>query len=82
MSRMTIAAGNFLEVKTVSPPVPPVDEVKHRGAMKTWKKAALGVGGGLLLAAIVAFTVYQSRKNVVTVQTGKAQLDSDRKSVV
>jgi len=31
--------------------------------MKTWKKAALGLGAGLLLAAIVAFTVYQSRKN-------------------
>ncbi|HSB74347.1 MAG TPA: efflux RND transporter periplasmic adaptor subunit [Terriglobales bacterium] len=42
--------------------------------MKTWKKAALGVGAGLLLAAIVGFTVYQSHKNVVTVQTGKAQV--------
>jgi HlyD family secretion protein len=44
--------------------------------MKTWKKAALGVGAGLLLAAIVGFTVYQSRKNVVAVQTGKAQLEN------
>jgi len=43
--------------------------------MKTWKKVALGLGAGLLLAAIVAFTVYRSRKNVVTVQTGKAQLE-------
>jgi len=43
--------------------------------MKTWKKAALGVGAILLLAAIVGFTVYQSRKNVVTVQTGKAQVE-------
>lgn len=42
--------------------------------MKTWKKAALGIGAGLLLAAIVGFTVYQSRKNVVTVQTGKVQV--------
>jgi HlyD family secretion protein len=74
MLPMTIASGNFLRVETVSPPVPPVDEVKHRGEMKTWKKVALGVGAGLLLAAIVAFTVYQSRKNVVTVQTGKAQV--------
>jgi len=43
--------------------------------MKAWKKVALGLGAGLLLAAIVAFTVYRSRKNVVTVQTGKAQLE-------
>ena len=41
--------------------------------MKTWKKVAIGVGAGVLLVAIVAFTVYQSHKNVVTVQTGKAQ---------
>ena len=73
---MTIASGNFLRVQTVSPPVHPGDEVKHRGEMKTWEKAALGLGAGLLLAAIVAFTVYQSRKNVVTVQTGKAQLEN------
>ncbi|HLX75460.1 MAG TPA: efflux RND transporter periplasmic adaptor subunit [Terriglobales bacterium] len=43
--------------------------------MKTWKKAAIGAGAILLLAAIVGFTVYQSRKNVVTVQTGKAQVE-------
>ena len=43
--------------------------------MKTWKKAAIGVGAALLLAAIVGFTVYQSRKNVVTVQTGKTQVE-------
>ncbi len=41
--------------------------------MKTWKKIAIGAGAAILLAAIVAFTVYQSHKNVVTVQTGKAQ---------
>ena len=41
--------------------------------MKTWKKIAIGAGAVVLLAAIVGFTVYQSRKNVVTVQTGKAQ---------
>jgi HlyD family secretion protein len=43
--------------------------------MKTWKKAAIGLGAALLLAAIVGFTVYQSRKNVVTVQTGKTQVE-------
>jgi len=75
MPRMTIASGNFLRVETVSPPVRPVEEVRHRGEMKPWKKTALGVGAGLLLAAIVAFTVHQSRKNVVTVQTGKAQVE-------
>src|SRR5271166_7202319 len=41
--------------------------------MKTWKKIAIGAGAAVLLAAIVGFTVYQSHKNVVTVQTGKAQ---------
>src|SRR5689334_1957245 len=75
MPPMTVTSGNFLTVQTVSPPVPPVDEVRHRGEMKTWKKAALGIGGGLLVAAIVGFAVYQSRKNVVTVQTGKVQVE-------
>lgn len=41
--------------------------------MKAWKKIAIGAGAVVLLAIIVAFTVHQSGKNVVTVQTGKAQ---------
>jgi HlyD family secretion protein len=41
--------------------------------MKTWKKVAIGVGIAVLLAIIVGFTVHQSSKNVVTVQTGKVQ---------
>src|ERR1700721_1638710 len=41
--------------------------------MKPWKKIAIGAGAALLLIAIVAFTVHQSAKNVVTVQTGKVQ---------
>ena len=41
--------------------------------MKTWKKIAIGAGALVAVAAIVGFTVYQSHKNVVTVQTGKAQ---------
>jgi HlyD family secretion protein len=41
--------------------------------MKPWKKVAIGVGAVVVLAIIVGITVYQSRKNVVTVQTGKAQ---------
>ena len=41
--------------------------------MKTWKKVLIGVGATLVLAIIVAVTVYQSRKNLVTVQTGKVQ---------
>ena len=41
--------------------------------MKTWKKALIAVGVALLLVIIVSVTVYQSRKNLVTVQTGKAQ---------
>lgn len=49
--------------------------------MKTWKKILIGVGVLLLLAVIVGITVYQSRKNVVTVQTTKAQRE-DLTSVV
>ncbi len=41
--------------------------------MKTWKKVLIGVGATLLLGIIVAVTVYQSQKNLVTVQTGKVQ---------
>lgn len=41
--------------------------------MKTWKKIAIGAGVLVLLLAIVGFTVHQSHKNVVTVQTGKVQ---------
>ena len=41
--------------------------------MKAWKKIAIGVGIAVLLAMIVGFTVHQSSKNVVTVQTGKVQ---------
>ncbi len=41
--------------------------------MKTWKKVLIGTGVLLALGTIVAVTVYQSRKNLVTVQTGKAQ---------
>src|ERR1700719_110513 len=41
--------------------------------MSTWKKIAIGAVAVVLLSAIVGFTVYQSHKNVVTVQTGKAQ---------
>jgi len=41
--------------------------------MKTWKKIAIGAGVAVVLAILVAFTVHQSSKNVVTVQTGKVQ---------
>src|ERR1700681_4489364 len=41
--------------------------------MKPWKKIAIGAGVAVLLAIIVGFTVHQSSKNVVTVQTGKVQ---------
>jgi HlyD family secretion protein len=49
--------------------------------MKTWKKLAIGAGAAALLFAIVSFTVYQSHKNVVTVQTGKTQRE-DLASIV
>jgi HlyD family secretion protein len=41
--------------------------------MSTGKKIGIGVGVAVLLAAIVGFTVVQSHKNVVTVQTGKTE---------
>jgi HlyD family secretion protein len=49
--------------------------------MKKWKKIALIVGGILLLLAIVGFSVQQSRKGVVPVQTGKV-VKEDLTSVV
>jgi HlyD family secretion protein len=41
--------------------------------MKTWKKLILGGAVALFLLAIVGFAVHQSSKNVVKVQTGRAQ---------
>jgi HlyD family secretion protein len=41
--------------------------------MKIWKKVAIGAGAVVVVAAIAGIAVYQSHKNVVTVQTGKAQ---------
>ncbi len=41
--------------------------------MSTAKKIGIGAGVAVLLVGIIAFTVYQSHKNVVTVQTGKVQ---------
>ncbi|MBS1849353.1 MAG: efflux RND transporter periplasmic adaptor subunit [Acidobacteria bacterium] len=41
--------------------------------MSTWKKIAIGGGGLLALVLMVSFTVFQSHKNLVTVQTGKVQ---------
>ncbi|HYG98707.1 MAG TPA: efflux RND transporter periplasmic adaptor subunit [Terriglobales bacterium] len=41
--------------------------------MKTWKKVAIAIGAVVVLCAIVGFTIYQSRKNVVAVQTGLAK---------
>jgi HlyD family secretion protein len=49
--------------------------------MKAWKKIAIGATVALLLALIVGFSVRQSRKNVATVQTGKA-LREDLATVV
>ena len=49
--------------------------------MKNWKKLALIAGGVVVLLAIVGFTVLQSRKGVVSVQTGKV-VREDLASVV
>src|SRR6476660_1293242 len=39
--------------------------------MKTWQKVGIGVGVVVVLAGIVAFSVNQAKKGVVTVQTAK-----------
>src|SRR6478672_8492309 len=49
--------------------------------MKNWKKFALIAGGAVLLLAVIGFTVQQSRKGVVSVQTGKV-VREDLASVV
>lgn len=49
--------------------------------MKNWKKFALIAGGAILLLAVIGFTVQQSRKGVVAVQTGKV-VREDLASVV
>src|SRR5215467_11945873 len=41
--------------------------------MKTWKKVLIGIGVLLFLLIAVSVAVYESRKGIVTVQTGKAQ---------
>lgn len=49
--------------------------------MKNWKKFALIAGGIVVLLAVVGFTVVQSRKGVIAVQTGKV-VREDLASVV
>ncbi len=44
--------------------------------MKTWKKVLIGIGVALVVGIIVGVSVYESRKNLVTVQTGKAQKEN------
>jgi HlyD family secretion protein len=39
--------------------------------MKTWKKVSLALGGVVLVGGIIFFSIQQSRKGVVEVQTGK-----------
>src|ERR1700756_3789766 len=41
--------------------------------MKPWKKVAIGTGRVVLLAVIASIAVFESGRNVVTVQTGKVQ---------
>ena len=56
-------------------------ELDRKGAMKKWKKIGIGAAAVVVLLAIVGFTVYQSRKNLVTVQSGKVQVQ-DLTSIV
>ena len=44
--------------------------------MKTWKKVAIGAGVLLLLLAVIGFFVARSQKNIVKVQTGRAERQS------
>src|ERR1700728_4302187 len=39
--------------------------------MKTWQKVGIGLGAVLVLGGISWYSIYQSNKGVVTVQTGK-----------
>ncbi len=41
--------------------------------MSTGKKVGIGVGVAVVLVGIIGFTIHQSHKNVVAVQTGKVQ---------
>ena len=41
--------------------------------MSVWGKIGLGLGGAALLVGAISFGVYESRKGVVTVQTGRAR---------
>ena len=41
--------------------------------MTRWKKISIGAGSAVALAAIIGFSIYQSHKDVATVQSGKAQ---------
>src|ERR1700739_164701 len=43
------------------------------GLMKGWKKVGIGPGAVVLLALIAGIAVFDSGRNVVTVQTGKVQ---------
>jgi HlyD family secretion protein len=49
--------------------------------MKTWHKALIGIGALIVVVSIVFLTIYFSGRNVVTVQTGKAQRE-DLTSIV
>ena len=41
--------------------------------MRTWKKIAIGSGVAVLVAAAVSIAVYESRKDIVTVQTAQTK---------
>ena len=49
--------------------------------MKTWKKVLIGIAGLLLVVVVVSIVIHQANKDVVKVQTGKAQRQ-DLSSVV
>ena len=59
----------------------PAGEIAESRGIMNWKKIVIIAGAVVVLASVVGFTVYQSRKNVVAVQSGHV-LREDLASIV
>jgi HlyD family secretion protein len=56
-----------------SPEPNPIGSRKGYDTMSTWKKVGIGAGAAILVLALIAFSIHQSRKDLVSVQSSKAQ---------